>query len=206
MTEPLNSGNISTKIQRIAELARRHPERVFRSIHHVIDIEWLREAHRRTRKSGAVGVDGQTAREYAVHLEANLQKLLDRFKTGSYRAPSLRRAHIPKDGGNTRPIGIPTFEDKVLQTAIRMLMEAIYEEDFLDCSYGFRPRRSAHDALDALWKSVMSMGGAWVVEVDIEKFFDMLDHSHLRSFLDQRVTDGTLRRTIHQWLKAGVRV
>lgn len=204
MTEPLNSGTISTRIQRIAELAREHPERAFRSIHHAIDIEWLREAHRRTRKSGAVGVDDQTAEDYAEDLEANLSRLLDSLKQGSYRAPPVRRAHIPKDGGKTRPIGIPTCEDKVLQTAIRMVMEGIYEQDFLDCSYGFRPGRSAHDALAVLWKSVMSMGGAWVVEADIEGFFDAIDHDHLRGFLNQRVTDGVLRRVVHKWLKAGV--
>ena len=204
MAEPLNSGSISTRIQRIAKLAREKPERSFRSIHHAIDIDWLREAHRRTRKDGAVGVDAQTAADYAVDLEGNLQGLLDRFKTGTYHAPNLRRAHIPKDGGKTRPIGIPTFEDKVLQTAVRMMMEGIYEQDVLDCSYGFRPGRSAHDALDALWKSVMKMGGAWVVEVDIESFFDTLDHDHMRDFLDRRVTDGVLRRVIHKWLKAGV--
>jgi len=204
MAEPLNSGSICTRIQRIAELAREHPERSFRSIHHAIDIEWLREAHRWTRKDGAAGVDAQTAADFASDLEGNLGGLLDRFKTGSYRAPDLRRAYIPKDGGKTRPIGIPTFEDKVLQTAVRMLLEALYEEDFMDCSYGFRPGRSAHGALDALWTSVMSMGGAWVVEVDIESFFDTLDHSHLRAFLDRRVTDGTVRRAVHKRLKAGV--
>ena len=204
MSEPLNSGTICTRIQRIAELAREHPERSFRSIHHAIDIEWLREAYRRTRKDGAVGVDAQTAATYAADLEGNLERLLDRLKTGSYHAPNLRRAHIPKEGGKTRPIGIPTFEDKVLQTAVRMVLEPLYEQDFLDCSWGFRPGRSAHGALDALWKSAMSMGGAWVVEVDIESFFDTLDHGHLRDFLDRRVTDGVLRRVLHKWLKAGV--
>ena len=204
MTEPLNSGSISTRIQRIAKLARERPEQAFRSIHHAIDYDWLVEAHRRTRKDGAVGVDAQSAADYAVDLEGNLHRLLARFKTGQYRAPAVRRATIPKDGGKARPIGIPTFEDKVLQTAVRMLMEAVYEEDFLDCSYGFRPGRSAHDALSALWKSVMSMGGAWVVEVDIEGLFDSLDHRHLRGFLDRRVTDGVVRRVVHKWLKAGV--
>ncbi|MBC7172046.1 MAG: group II intron reverse transcriptase/maturase, partial [Polyangiaceae bacterium] len=204
MAEPLNSGPISTRIQRIAELARKHPERAFRSIHHTIDIEWLKEAHRRTRKNGAVGVDAQTAAEYAADLERNLDRLLTRFKTGEYRAPNLRRAYIPKDGGKRRAIGIPTFEDKVLQTALRMALETVYEQDFLGCSYGFRPGRSAHDALAVLRESARSMGGAWVIEADIQSFFDEVDHNHLRSFLDQRVADGVLRRVIHKWLKAGV--
>lgn len=205
MAEPLNSGNISTRLQRIATMARERPDRAFRSIQHVIDMEWLKEAHRRTRKDGAAGVDGRTADEYAVHLEDNLQHLLDRLKSGTYRAPPVRRVHIPKgDGRKTRPIGVPTFEDKILQRAVAMLMSAIYEQDFLDCSYGFRPGRSAHDALEAVWKGIMSMNGAWVVEADIEGFFDAVDHGHLRSFLDRRVTDGVIRRVVHKWLKAGV--
>ncbi len=152
-----------------------------------------------------MGVDGQTAAEYASDLEDNLQSLLDRFKSGTYKAPPVRRVHIPKgDGRKTRPIGIPTFEDKVLQRAVAMVLEAVYEQDFLDCSYGFRPGRSAHQALEALWQELMGMGGGWVLEVDIQKFFDTLDHGHLRSFLDQRVRDGVLRRAIDKWLKAGV--
>ena len=123
----------------------------FTTLAHHIDVEWLREAYRRTRKDGATGVDGQTAEQYEEHLEDNLESLLDRAKSGTYRAPPVRRVHIPKgDGKSTRPIGIPTFEDKVLQRAVAMLLEAIYEQDFFDCSYGFRPRRSAHQALEAL--------------------------------------------------------
>jgi RNA-directed DNA polymerase len=205
MSGTLSSGNVCTKLQRIAEMAREHPERVFRSIHHVIDIAWLREAYRRTRKDGASGVDGQTAAEYAANLEDNLQSLLDRFKSGSYRAPAVRRVHIPKgDGRKTRPIGIPTFEDKVLQRAVTMVLTAIYEQDFMDGSYGFRPGRSAHDALQALRGELMSMSGGWVLEVDVVSFFDTLDHQHLRRFLDRRVTDGVIRRVVHKWLHAGI--
>ena len=159
MSESLNSGSISTRLERVAELARKHPERAFMSLHHVIDVEWLREAYRRTRKDAAVGVDGQSAEEYARNLEGNLEALRDRFRTGAYRAPPVRRVHIPKGDGRTRPIGVPTFEDKILQRAVAMLLEAIYEQDFHPGSYGFRPGRNAHDALDALWKGVMSTGG-----------------------------------------------
>ena len=166
---------VSTELQRIAELARKTPETAFTSIHHLVDLALLREAYRLTRKGGAVGVDGQTAAAYAENLEGNLQDLLDRFKSGRYYAPPVRRKHIPKgDGSKTRPIGIPTFEDKVLQRAVTLVLEAIYEQDFLDCSYGFRPERSAHQALEDLWSGVMRMGGGWVIELDIEKFFDTL--------------------------------
>lgn len=203
MTGPLNSGDISTRLARIAELARMHPERVFKSLHHVIDVAWLREAYRRTRKSGAVGVDEQTAEQYAEHLEENLAGLLVRFRTGTYRAPPVRRAHIPKGDGRTRPIGVPTFEDKILQRAVAMVVEAIYEQDFHPGSYGFRPKRGAHDALGALREGLMPRGG-WVLEVDIQSFFDTIDHGALRSILDERITDGVIRRAIDKWLRAGV--
>jgi group II intron reverse transcriptase/maturase len=198
--------SISTKLERIAKLAKQMPGAPLRTLAHHIDIEWLREAHRRTRKDGAVGVDGQTATEYAAQLEGNLRSLLDRAKSGDhYRAPPVRRVHIPKgDGSKTRPIGIPTFEDKVLQRAVAMVLEAVYEQDFLACSYGFRPGRGAHDALQAVWEQTMSMDGGWVLEADIEGFFDAIDHARLREVLQQRVSDGVLLRLIGKWLNAGV--
>jgi group II intron reverse transcriptase/maturase len=196
---------ISTKLQRIAALAREDPQRGFTSLAYHIDEDWLEEAYRRVRKDAAAGVDGQTAEDYEKDLRDNLRSLLNRFKSGSYRAPPVRRVYIPKaDGKKTRPIGIPTLEDKILQRAVHMVLEPIYEEDFLDCSYGFRTGRSAHQALERLWRGRMSMGGGWVLEVDIQSFFDTLDHAHLRDFLKQRVRDGVLRRTLHKWLKAGV--
>ena len=200
-----NLGSISTRLRRIAQLAREDSERSFMSLAHYIDEYWLQEAYSRTRKDGAAGVDGTTAKQYAEHLGENLRSLLDRFKSGRYQAPPVKRVHIPKgNGSQTRPIGIPTFEDKVLQRAVAMLLEAIYEEDFLTCSYGFRPGRSAHDALRTLWRELMGTGGGWVLEVDIRSFFDELDHGHLRTFLDRRVRDGVIRRVIGKWLQAGV--
>jgi RNA-directed DNA polymerase len=197
--------DISTGFQRIAELARQAPELAFTTLAHHINIELLTRAFERTRKDAAVGVDGQTAAEYAREREVNLRALEGRFKTGEYKAPPVRRVHIPKgDGRSTRPIGIPTFEDKVLQRAVVMVLEPIYEQYFLSCSYGFRPGRSAHQALEALWHGLMKMHGGWVLEVDIKSFFDTLDHGHLRSFLDRRVRDGVIRRMIDKWLKAGV--
>lgn len=197
--------DVYTRLSRIAELAREDPKRALTTLAHHIDIEFLREAYRRTRKDGAAGVDGQTAEEYEKNLEGNLRSLLERLKSGTYRAPPVRRVYIPKgDGKKTRPIGIPTLEDKVLQRAVTMVLEAIYEGEFYSFSYGFRPRRSAHQALQYLWKELMDMQGGWVLEVDIKSFFDTLDHGHLRTFLDQRVRDGVLRRMIDKWLKAGV--
>jgi group II intron reverse transcriptase/maturase len=200
----LGSGTISTKQERIAKLAREAPKMAFTSLAHHIDIEWLREAYRRTRKNGAPGVDGQTAADYEKHLEENFQSLLERAKSGTYIAPPVRRVHIPKDNGESRPIGIPAFEDKVLQRAIVMVLECIYEQDFLNCSYGFRPKRSAHQALKAFRDLMMAMRGGWVIELDIRKFFDTLSRSLLREILSQRVRDGVLTRLIGKWLNAGV--
>lgn len=196
--------DVSTRLHGIAKLAREAPDMAFRTLAHHLDIELLREAYRRTRKSGATGVDRQTGIKYGENLEANLQSLLERLKAGTYRAPPVRRARIPKEDGKTREIGVPTFEDKVLQRAVAMILNAIYEQDFYDFSYGFRPARSAHQALEALWEHLMKLGGGWVLDVDIKAFFDTLDHAHLRSFLDQRVVDKVLRRLIGKWLNAGV--
>lgn len=205
MGETQGSQTVYTKLQRIAEMARRYPDRAFTTLAHNIDIDWLREAYRRTRKDGALGIDQQTAAEYAMNLQSNLESLLDRAKSGTYRAPPVRRVHIPKgDGSTTRPIGIPTFEDKVLQRAVAMLLQAIYEQDFLDCSYGYRPRRSAHQALEAVRDATMPVGGGWVLEVDVRKFFDTMDHEHIIGILRRRVRDGVLLRLIGKWLHAGV--
>jgi RNA-directed DNA polymerase len=198
-------GTVSTKQARIAELAKQAPALSFTTLAHHIDLRWLYEAFLRTRRDGATGVDGQTSMDYAADLRGNLQRLLDRAKSGTYRAPPVRRVHIPKGtGSETRPIGIPTFEDKVLQRAVVMVLESVYEQDFYDCSYGFRPGRSAHQALETLWQQTMAMGGGWVVEVDIQKFFDTLDHARLRELLQRRVSDGVLLRLIGKWLNAGV--
>jgi RNA-directed DNA polymerase len=196
---------VLTKQQRIAELAKQDPQRGLFSLAHHMDLRWLYEAYLRVRPDGAPGVDGQTVQGYTAHLGANLRSLLERAKAGTYWAPPVRRAHIPKGvGDETRPIGMPTFEDKILQRAVVMVLEAVYEQDFLPCSYGFRPKRSAHQALDALWQQTMKLGGGWIVEVDIRKFFDTLDHAQLRELLRQRIRDGVLLRLIDKWLQAGV--
>ena len=205
MKETQGSPNISTKLQRIAKIAEENRDAPLTNLAHHIDIEWLREAFRRTRKAGASGVDGVTARQYEQDLEGNLRVLLERAKSGTYRAPPVRRVHIPKgDGVQTRPIGIPTCEDKVLQRAVAMVLEAVYEQEFLNCSYGFRRGRSAHQAVEALRGAAMEMKGCWVVDVDISKFFDTIDHHQLQVILRKRIRDGVLLRLIGKWLHAGV--
>ena len=159
----------------------------------------MREAYRRTRKDGATGIDGVTAADYEKDLEANLNDLLDRMKSGRYFAPPVRRHYIPKADGTKRPLGIPTFEDKVAQRAILMLLEPIYEADFLPCSYGFRPGRSAHDALNALRAGIIEQRQRWVIDADLKSYFDSIPHTHLRSFLDLRIKDGVVRRMIERF-------
>lgn len=198
-------GDISTKRQRIANLAKNAPDMSFTSLNGYLDLDWMREAYRRTRKDGAVGCDGVTAEQYETNLGKNLSNLLDRAKSGTYYAPPVRRVNIPKGPGQgDRPIGIPTFEDKVLQRAVTMLLECIYEQDFLDCSYGFRPGRSAHQAIDAIRDQLRGAGGGWVIELDIKSFFDTIDRKLLREILSHRVRDGVIVRLIGKWLNAGV--
>ena len=185
-------------------LARNNPAMAFTSLNHYVDYEWVQYAYECTRKDGAVGVDGQTAEEYAANLEQNLLSLIDRLKSGRYRAPPVRRHYIPKTDGGQRALGIPSFEDKVAQRVITMLLEPIYEQTFLDCSFGFRPARSAHQALQAVRSGIMERGGRWVLDVDVRKYFASIGYAKLREFLSRRVTDGVVRRLIDKWLKAGV--
>jgi group II intron reverse transcriptase/maturase len=195
---------MSTKQERIAELARNNPAMALTTLAHHIDYEWVKYAYDCTRKDGAVGVDGQTGEDYAANLELNLTSLIDRLKSGSYRAPPVRRHYIDKADGSKRGLGIPSFEDKVAQRAIVLLLEPIYETDFSDSSYGYRRGRSAHDALQAIRSGITKQGGRWVLDVDVRKFFDSISHAKLREFLARRVTDGVVRKLIDKWLKAGV--
>ena len=214
MPRTLSRETISTKQRKIAALARHTPTRVLTegdagSPHRCGLAPRGLSPHAEAQRGG---VDGVTAAQYETALEANLTSLLDvgwRFQSGRYRAPAVRRVrrvHIPKAGvgKQTRPIGIPTLEDKVLQRAVVMALEPIYEQDFLDCSYGFRPGRGAHQALERLWRGLMDIGGGWVVDLDIQHFFDSVDRAQLGRVLDQRVRDGVIRRAIGKWLRAGV--
>ena len=152
----------------------------------------------------SIYVDKQSAYAYEQQLEANLQRLLERIQSGTYRAPAIRRVYIPKGDGKQRPLGIPTFEDKIVQRALVMLLEPIYEQDFYDSSFGFRKGRSAHQALYCLRNHIMNERGRWVLDVDIQKYFDTINHIHLREFLAKRVRDGVIRKLIDKWLKAGI--
>ena len=163
---------MSTKLQRIAQQAIQYPEMVFTTLAHHIDVEFLREAYERTRKDAAPGIDGITAQQYAENLEANLTNLHEQLRSGSYKAPAVKRIWLDKEDGRKRPIGKPTFEDKIVQRAVAMLLGAIYEQDFQECSYGFREGRSPHHALTELREQCGGKHINWIIDVDISGFFD----------------------------------
>jgi RNA-directed DNA polymerase len=197
---------VSTKMEQIALNAKRLSDVSFTSLSYHIDMVWLFEASKAVKRYVATGVDNVTAAEYEGNLEQNLKSLLERFKSGKYKAPPVKRVYIPKDakGKELRPLGIPTYEDKVLQKAVARTLEPIYEQDFYDCSYGFRPNRSCHDALKAIWNGLMRMGGGWIIDLDIRKFFDTIQWEHLQEVIKLRVRDGVLIRVIGKWMNAGI--
>ncbi len=197
-------GNMSPELLRVVERAQREPEGRFHSLAHLIDVPALERAYRRMRKDAGVGVDGVTKEQYGQELERNLQDLHARMKAKRYRHQPIRRVRIPKEGGKTRPIGISAFEDKLVQDAVREVLEAIYEQDFLDCSYGFRPKRRAHDAVRTLDRIVHRGEVSWILEADIVSFFDSLDRKKLKEMLEVRVADGSLLRLIGKCLQVGV--
>jgi len=177
---------------------------VFTTLAHLIDIEFLEEAYRRTNKSSAPGVDGVTAQEYAADLTTNLHDLHQRLRSGRYKAPPVQRVWLEKPDGGKRPIGKPAFEDKIVQRAVAMLLEQIYEREFHDFSYGFRRGRSPHDALRKLREQCIRTRTKWIIDADVSGFFDAIDHRHLREFLRRRMNDGSIMRLIGKWLHAGV--
>jgi RNA-directed DNA polymerase len=176
----------------------------FTTLAHLIDEEFLREAFGHIKTKAAAGVDGVTAKEYAQALDANIADLYQRMRSGRYKAPPVRRVWLEKDDGKQRPIGIPALEDKILQRAVTMLLEAIYEQVFYACSHGFRRKRSAHHALREIRENCMKMGIRWILDADISGFFDSIRHDLLREFLRKKMNDGTIIRFIGKWLNAGV--
>jgi len=202
--DTLRSQTVSLKLNQLRAQARLHPKRVFTTLHHLVDADLLREAYRQTRKDAAPGADKVTAQDYAENLKANLEHLLKRYKEGSYVAPLIRRVWIDKEDGSQRPIGIPVFEDKLLQRAIAMILSAIYEVDFYDFSYGFREKRSAHDALKDVRDGCYQAKVSTVIDADVSKFFDKMPHDRIREILRLRINDGKILQVIGRWLKAGV--
>jgi group II intron reverse transcriptase/maturase len=192
------------KLQKIAEQAKNDPAMVFNNVSHLIDLEFLREAYSQTQKSSAPGMDHVTAQQYAEHLEDNLRDLYERLRDNRYVAPPVDRVWIEKEGGKKRPIGKPCFEDKIVQRAVVMILEAIFEQDFHPCSHGFRKGHSPHQALHELREQCRRLHIAWIVDADVSGFFDNLDWGHLREFIQQRVNDGGILRLIGKWLHAGV--
>jgi len=197
-------GNMSPKLLKVAEVAKRDRSARFYSLAYLIDEEMLARAFGRLRGGAAVGVDGMTKEEYAEGLGERLQDLKERMKAGRYRHQPIRRVQIPKERGGTRPIGIPTVEDKIVQGALAEVMGAVYEQDFLDCSYGFRPGRGPHDAMRNLNQVAYQGEANWVLEADIKSFFDSIDRKELSEMLRERIADGSLRRLVGKCLRAGV--
>lgn len=203
MAAASTAGDMSPGLLKVRERAKRDPEGSFFSLAHLIDEEALQRAYQSLRKGAAVGVDGITKEQYGQELESNVRGLHERLKTMRYRHQPIRRVHIPKGQGKTRPIGISCTEDKLVQAAVREVLEAVYEPIFREVSYGFRPGRSAHDALRALDRMQLS-GVKWIVEADIESFFDSIDRSMLMEMLRARVADRSLLRLIGKCLHVGV--
>ena len=204
MTRLRTRTTMYTDISRIAELAREDPKRQFFSIAHLITVEKLEEAFRSLRKDASAGIDGVTYKQYETNAEENIRQLHRRLVEGKYRVQPLRRVYIPKEDGKQRPISIPTLEDKLVQKVAVDLLNAIYEQDFLECSYGFRPGRGQHQALDEVGRTICTRPMGWILEIDIRSYFDSIVRSALVEMIERRVSDGSVLRLIQKWIKVGV--
>ena len=195
---------MATKLSSITKRAERSPQEQFTSLAHLLNEEFLKGCFRELKRDKASGIDGVGVEEYEANLEANLKGLVTRMKSWQYRPLPVRRVYIPKANGAVRPLGIPAVEDKTVQLGIKKILEAVYEVDFSDVSYGFRPKRGCHQAIDALDKAIMDRPINFVVDMDIEKFFDTIDHQKLVECLSIRIKDRSLIRLIVRFLKAGI--
>jgi group II intron reverse transcriptase/maturase len=204
MPDAWTSEDMSPELLKVAERAKRDPNGRFHSLAHLIDEPALARAFHRLRNDAGTGVDGITKKQYGQNLDENLKSLHGRLRSQEYRHQPIRRVHIPKDKGKTRPIGVSTVEDKVVQDAVREVLEAIYEQDFLACSYGFRPGRGAHDAIRALNRAARAGEVNWVLEADIVSFFDSMDRKQLKEMLQHRIADGSILRLVGKCLHVGV--
>jgi group II intron reverse transcriptase/maturase len=195
---------MSTVEMQIAERSRKYPGEALTNLQQFIDEEFLSECLRMLNKQSASGVDGQDWKAYNEEHKERIPELLKEFKSGRYRAPHIRRVYIPKGEGKERPLGIPTIEDKVLQTAVSKILTPIYEGIFYESSYGFRLGKSQHQALEELFKEVSFQGKRYIIDADMENYFGSINHQCLREFLDRKIKDGVIRKMIDKWLKAGV--
>ena len=195
---------MSTVEMQIAERSRNFPGEALTNLNKFIDAELLEECFHLLNRQSAVGVDGQSWQDYNEKRQENIAQLLKSFKEGRYRAPHIRRVYIPKGDGKQRPLGLPTIEDKILQTAVSKVLSAVYEPIFKEGSYGFRPGRSQHQALEALFKEVSFKGKRYIIDADMQNYFDSIRHDCLREFLDRKIKDGVIRKMIDKWLKAGI--
>ncbi len=195
---------MSTVEMQIAERARKYPDQALTNLQQFIDAPMLEEIFQALNKRGASGVDGETWEMYDKQKGTRIPELIAGFKSGRYRAPNIRRVYIPKGDGQLRPLGIPTVEDKLLQTAVSSLLTPIYEAIFYDSSYGFRPGKSQHQALEKLFHEVSFEGMRYIIDADMKNYFGSIKHEHLREFLDLRIKDGVVRKMLDKWLKAGI--
>src|ERR1700731_1416362 len=197
--------SVHSALERVRQAAKKDRTMRFTALlHHVYNLDTLRTAYFSLKKEAAAGVDGETWRHYGETLEEHLQELSERLKRGAYRAKPVRRVYIAKDGGGQRPLGVTALEDKLVQRATVEVLNAIYETDFLGFSYGFRPGRSQHDCLDALYAGLLTRPVNWVLDVDIRGFFHSIDHKWLVKFVEHRIADRRIVRLIQKWLNAGV--
>lgn len=199
-----DKGAMSTVEMQIAERLRKYPDEALTNLSQFIDENLLEECFQMLNKRSAAGVDGQTWEDYKENRQEKIAQLHAAFKKGTYRAPHIRRVYIPKGDGKERPLGLPTIEDKILQTAVSKVMNAIYEPIFSNSSYGFRPGKSQHQALDKLFRQVSFNGKRYIIDADMENYFGSINHGCLREFLDRKIKDGVIRRMLDKWLKAGV--
>jgi RNA-directed DNA polymerase len=195
----------SSGLERVRQAAKRDSTVRFTALLHHLTLDRLRDSYNALKRDAAAGVDDVTWRAYSRKgVEAQLRDLHDRVHSGRYRAKPSKRTYLPKPDGRERPIGIAALEDKIVQQAARWVLEAIWEEDFANFSYGFRPKRSQHSALDALWVAITQRKVSWVLDADVRSFFDTLDHEWLMKFVERRVADPRMLRLIRKWLRAGV--
>lgn len=200
----MNSQTVLTKLDQITKQSTGGPDFVFKTLAHHLDVEFLSEAFRRLKRKAAYGIDKVTWQDYKENLQENLQDLHERLKAKQYRATPSRRVWINKDDGKRRGLGIPVIEDKIVQKAVAMILEAVYEPIFKNFSYGFRPKRNAHQAIALLRDQCLRLNINWIIDADISGYFDNIDHKMLIELIRRRMNDGSIIRLIGKWLKVGI--